>query len=1031
MIDPLKGILRPELYRRKAPKAFLPPPQGLYLTDTSTTLGVTVNSLLLMNASGGMAQKYDLGPHRYGVYINKGVGGDAALLRYGATYFQENTASGSSNFRYLLPEVRYNNSNFAVSTIVGIDDTSGNNFQYFSSTGTIGSTGASDFYFHETSGGQSNPGRITFRTTGASGGTYITDPSYFDTSDQGFVNQHLIGNIRGTPRGGSLTDEKQDVYASGLREGNGTVNSAGGTTYRTQTWSVGCRRDNQQVRRFRGVLGIHTIHNRGLSDGEAYMLAQFPYAALLKTAGPSFPEIFDDGSGAASPGADVNFETTRVVLPTSSAGTVDATISGFGTPKAAIFIVSNGVSDDTGNGDARFSYGFADYTDVSVSERAVGFHDDNAQPTSDTNRSQTSGHSIILNNGATIICSYTSEAITDGVRLTMDDDNTAEARLCTVVLIGGDDVADVHVDHFQAGSGDTTIDVTDPGFQPNVVFMAHTGWNTAPTSAGVANVAGLIGFGAAYDDGSTIHQAGHGIGSQDGAGSTLNDSTILDGNIASQVYGGSQTWIAALQDFDADGFSWNPNSGPGSDYMFYLALRLTGDPDVSVEFHELDTSSSQTLEAGFEPTFSLINAVASNGSNTLNSSNTYYMTTAAMDENNIYSTAVHGQDNVSTTATESRSTSDLFAYSHTGGTTYRGTTAFGSTGVDITFSSAPSAITRAWTFNIAGGSGGSVDPSLTLDAGSFSLTGGELSLTADRSVNVEAGSYSVAGGSLSATANFGVSVEAGTYTVSGGALSFSATRSLGLEAGTYTVSGGSISFGSSAVLTLEGGVFAVAGGEVTPTAQRSLSAEAGAFAVTGGDFSPIAGYALRVNAGVFTTTGGDISFLTAGSASLNAGSIVVSGGGLTPTVARTMLLESGVFNATGGNLNFLAGASLQLEAGSYSITGGSLTFELGDREIILEAGSFTTVGGTVRLQLDGEVTIVWANRNSNDPIDITQISDGELVFNMYDKKMYTKDQEFNLVTVGQMYDGVGLPKSDPGVAGQFWNDDGVLKVSAG
>ena len=52
--------------------------------------------------------------------------------------------------------------------------------------------------------------------------------------------------------------------------------------------------------------------------------------------------------GSAIPVADVKVEVTRVAISTAAAGnTQDITISGFGTPKAAIFIASGATTDDT------------------------------------------------------------------------------------------------------------------------------------------------------------------------------------------------------------------------------------------------------------------------------------------------------------------------------------------------------------------------------------------------------------------------------------------------------------------------------------------------------------------------------------------------------------------------------------------------------------------------------------------------------------------------------------------------------------
>jgi hypothetical protein len=45
--------------------------------------------------------------------------------------------------------------------------------------------------------------------------------------------------------------------------------------------------------------------------------------------------------------------------------------------------------------------------------------------------------------------------------------------------------------------------------------------------------------------------------------------------------------------------------------------------------------------------------------------------------------------------------------------------------------------------------------------------------------------------------------------------------------------------------------------------------------------------------------------------------------------------------------------------------------------------------------------------------------------------MYSIDENYNRSPLGQLYDASDLPKEDPNVSGEFWNDDGILKVSNG
>ena len=57
--------------------------------------------------------------------------------------------------------------------------------------------------------------------------------------------------------------------------------------------------------------------------------------------------------------------------------------------------------------------------------------------------------------------------------------------------------------------------------------------------------------------------------------------------------------------------------------------------------------------------------------------------------------------------------------------------------------------------------------------------------------------------------------------------------------------------------------------------------------------------------------------------------------------------------------------------------------------------------------------------------------EAEIAVNMDDLVIYGRDDDNNIVRLSGLYDGVALPTSDPHIDYAFWNDQGVLKVSAG
>ena len=56
---------------------------------------------------------------------------------------------------------------------------------------------------------------------------------------------------------------------------------------------------------------------------------------------------------------------------------------------------------------------------------------------------------------------------------------------------------------------------------------------------------------------------------------------------------------------------------------------------------------------------------------------------------------------------------------------------------------------------------------------------------------------------------------------------------------------------------------------------------------------------------------------------------------------------------------------------------------------------------------------------------------GEIAINTKDGKIFTKDSDGNIVTLGGYYNGASLPNTDPEKAGALWNDSGTVRVSTG
>lgn len=143
-----------------------------------------------------------------------------------------------------------------------------------------------------------------------------------------------------------------------------------------------------------------------------------------------------------------------------------------------------------------------------------------------------------------------------------------------------------------------------------------------------------------------------------------------------------------------------------------------------------------------------------------------------------------------------------------------------------------------------GGGGGAY--TLTAGAGSFVLTGNDVTLQVTRKLTADAGSY----------------------TITGQDTTLQYSRKLTLDAGSFTLTGLEATFNKSGALVLETGVFVLTGNDVGLSVTRKLDAGVGSYTLTGLDATLTyteAGYSIELGIGEFTITGQDVEFTYSGS----------------------------------------------------------------------------------------------------------------------------------------------------------------------
>ena len=272
----------------------------------------------------------------------------------------------------------------------------------------------------------------------------------------------------------------------------------------------------------------------------------------------------------------------------TSTGTQDFTISGFGTPVAAIVRTygntSIGAWQNLLHG---FCWAFYDGTNqygayggliAGNSSMAIGLH--YTDPIKET------GY------GATGAASFNGW-ITDGVQLTYSAGFSA-ASYVEVTLIGGTDVQAF------VGAFDRTADnqaVTGVGFQPNVLFMASTTYaSTVTTSGSTSGYRPQFGIAARNTEDNTIYQ--YGVCNYTSY-TTYNNSYISKGNYSVHATT-ALSYKNYISSFDSDGFTDTRSYGASAYACCFLALRFNN-ANIKLMDYDWGTSTGyHTCTCGFE-----------------------------------------------------------------------------------------------------------------------------------------------------------------------------------------------------------------------------------------------------------------------------------------------------------------------------------------------------------------------------------------------------------------------------------------------
>lgn len=289
--------------------------------------------------------------------------------------------------------------------------------------------------------------------------------------------------------------------------------------------------------------------------------------------------------------------SVRAAAITSGGPTQDFTISGFGTPKAALFIVTSAITDATSADHARFSVGFTDGTD----EACVAVLSFDAGLVADTKRVGFFDGTVI--NHLTAVCKASFDSfITDGVRINWSTLPT-EAFFVTVILFGGSSLSAKVVKATLGGSDGNTASPTI-GFQADQLITLTYGCESGHFDGTVLDDL-MLCVGIAQRGGSQFSMNWF---DEDGAG-TQQVAAYMSSNRVAQYITDDATLGAAIEvtAFGSTTVTFNER-GAQTNGMAIAALALKYDPAMSSSCQQDSTptvtgNKSYTTTGSYKPQF--------------------------------------------------------------------------------------------------------------------------------------------------------------------------------------------------------------------------------------------------------------------------------------------------------------------------------------------------------------------------------------------------------------------------------------------
>ena len=234
---------------------------------------------------------------------------------------------------------------------------------------------------------------------------------------------------------------------------------------------------------------------------------------------------------------------------------------------------------------------------------------------------------------------------------------------------------------------------------------------------------------------------------------------------------------------------------------------------------------------------------------------------------------------------------------------------------------------------------------LTVDSGSFLLTGGATDLLTHNILGLVSGSLAVTGQDATLSTVFKLALDSGSVSITGQAADLLLTSLLTADSGSVAVTGQDASLILAILLAAESGSYSLAGQDTQLLLTSPLGVDSGQVTITGQPADLLLHSFLVAASGSLAITGQPVSFtLTSPSFQAGSGSLLVTGQAADLLVHYVLPLDSGSMQITGQNALLIFFTSTPIDSGEFLITGQTATLTAANLASAVESGGFNLVG---------------------------------------------------------------------------------------